>query len=345
MKKILTSIAAAFICLCASAQDLPTGIIFGAGAGMNFGFDGLKYDDRSTSHNGAGWASDFWAGGWIGKHFGIRAGYQGFGISDRYTEFGNRKYTYAHGDIMFRPLKSLVPYLHAGYVEIVNPSLGCGLGIMAPIHLGDVVSIVPDVRATGYSSNAFNNLDGKFAMTISATLGLSIRIGPRQKKAKADITTDTTPAAVAVNNIEVVRDTVVIKETITEVRVDTVYVQTQEKVQEKLHETISAKALFDTDSSVLRDEAVEELDRIAEWLVKHPETSVFIEGHTDNKASAEYNQSLSERRALSVFTYLKEHGVEPGRMTYQGFGLDRPVAPNNTPEGRQLNRRVEIKAE
>ena len=67
-----------------------------------------------------------------------------------------------------------------------------------------------------------------------------------------------------------------------------------------------------------------------------------VEGHTDNVGSPEYNQGLSERRAYSVRDYLVEQGVAPSRVTAIGFGETQPKGSNDTPEGRQINRRVEI---
>lgn len=336
-------LALACIATAAAAQN-GSGVFLGAGAGMNFGFDGYKYDDRPTSHNGAGWAGDFYLGGWLNSWLGARAGYQGFGISDRYTDFGNRKYGYIHGDVLLRVHRNIIPYLHGGYVTVANSSFGGGAGIAFPIHLGEVVSIVPDLKATCYSGRAFDAGQNNLATTVSATVGLAFSFGRRKHKKAAD-TVDPVELMPAVDafpskdSVKVVRDTVVIKEIVREVRVDTVY------VQPKLHETISAKALFDTDSAVLRPEASADLDRIAEWLQAHPETSALVEGHTDSTASAAYNQGLSERRAQAVYNYLCCKGISSERLSYKGFGLTRPVATNGTEEGRQLNRRVEIRAE
>jgi outer membrane protein OmpA-like peptidoglycan-associated protein len=65
-------------------------------------------------------------------------------------------------------------------------------------------------------------------------------------------------------------------------------------------------------------------------------------GHTDNTGRVDYNQTLSEKRAQSVYDYLMNQGVSSDRMTYEGKGIHDPVASNATDEGRALNRRVEI---
>ena len=75
---------------------------------------------------------------------------------------------------------------------------------------------------------------------------------------------------------------------------------------------------------------------------RYPDETVSVEGHTDNVGSPEYNQGLSERRAYSVRDYLASQGVTPSRISAIGYGEARPKSSNDTPEGRQLNRRVEI---
>ena len=70
--------------------------------------------------------------------------------------------------------------------------------------------------------------------------------------------------------------------------------------------------------------------------------SLRVEGHTDNQGTPEYNQRLSDARANSVMAYLVKQGVEAGRVTAEGFGLTKPIATNDTDDGRQKNRRVEF---
>jgi len=77
-------------------------------------------------------------------------------------------------------------------------------------------------------------------------------------------------------------------------------------------------------------------------LNEYNKTLINIYGHTDNVGSNEYNQGLSERRAQSVAQYLISHQVLPDRIAAVGFGETRPIASNDTPEGRQQNRRVEL---
>jgi outer membrane protein OmpA-like peptidoglycan-associated protein len=100
---------------------------------------------------------------------------------------------------------------------------------------------------------------------------------------------------------------------------------------------------FDFDKSTLTANAKTILDNVAEELAAYPAIKVEVGGHTDAKGSDEYNQSLSERRAASVMKYLASKDVASDRMTSAGYGESKPVADNETDEGRELNRRVELR--
>lgn len=96
----------------------------------------------------------------------------------------------------------------------------------------------------------------------------------------------------------------------------------------KANLTVNAKAL---------------LDPVADALLARPDIKVEIDGHTDGKGSVAYNQKLSERRAASVAQYLVGRGIDASRLSSKGFGKSMPIADNKTDEGRELNRRVELK--
>ncbi|HKV23426.1 MAG TPA: OmpA family protein [Candidatus Acidoferrum sp.] len=100
--------------------------------------------------------------------------------------------------------------------------------------------------------------------------------------------------------------------------------------------------LFDTGSYTLKPGAREKLAKISGILLAHPGLNMQIEGHTDSVGSDEFNQQLSERRADSVRDFLAEQGVPVSTIAAKGLGKSQPVASNDTPEGRQRNRRVEI---
>jgi outer membrane protein OmpA-like peptidoglycan-associated protein len=99
---------------------------------------------------------------------------------------------------------------------------------------------------------------------------------------------------------------------------------------------------FATDSSDLSPAFFDVLNSVGKVLDEFDQTVVEVAGHTDSTGSDAYNQSLSERRSASVSTYLQAQGVLSQRLITIGMGESRPVADNATPEGRQLNRRVEI---
>ncbi len=84
------------------------------------------------------------------------------------------------------------------------------------------------------------------------------------------------------------------------------------------------------------------LDEIVKLLKEHPTMIVEIQGHTDNTGSLAFNMKLSQKRAEAVKRYLVEHGIEEDRLIAKGYGPKKPIAPNDTPENRAKNRRVEL---
>jgi outer membrane protein OmpA-like peptidoglycan-associated protein len=100
--------------------------------------------------------------------------------------------------------------------------------------------------------------------------------------------------------------------------------------------------LFDTGSYTLRAGAREKLAKISGILLAYPSLKIEVEGHTDSVGGDEFNQRLSEQRAEMVREYLIDQLVPAGAVTARGFGKTRPVTSNDTPEGRQQNRRVEL---
>lgn len=101
--------------------------------------------------------------------------------------------------------------------------------------------------------------------------------------------------------------------------------------------------LFDYDQDTVKPESKPALDEIAKVLTDKPALRLKIIGHTDNAGSAAYNLDLSSRRAANVSAALVGgYGIDPARLTFEGAGLSRPIAPNDTDEGRARNRRVEL---
>jgi outer membrane protein OmpA-like peptidoglycan-associated protein len=100
---------------------------------------------------------------------------------------------------------------------------------------------------------------------------------------------------------------------------------------------------YDFDKATLRSLSISELDRLVKLLELNPTLRIEISSHTDNVGSAAYNVKLSTNRALSVINYLEKKGIKKERLEYQGYGFTDPIAPNDTDQGRQLNRRTEFK--
>jgi len=105
--------------------------------------------------------------------------------------------------------------------------------------------------------------------------------------------------------------------------------------------TYAAVVLFGFDSAEIKSEAHPMLDEASAILKKNPDINVEVDGHTDNIGPADYNMKLSERRAKAVMEYFVSKGVDAKRLTIKGFGFTKPVASNDTKEGR-AKRRVEL---
>jgi outer membrane protein OmpA-like peptidoglycan-associated protein len=106
--------------------------------------------------------------------------------------------------------------------------------------------------------------------------------------------------------------------------------------------TMPQDILFDVDSATLRPDLQGDIRALGRNLQQYPNTTVAVIGHTDSTGDAGYNQDLSERRARSVAGVLVGTGVSGARVRAIGRGESSPIASNNTPAGRQQNRRVEI---
>lgn len=115
-----------------------------------------------------------------------------------------------------------------------------------------------------------------------------------------------------------------------------------ERVGEGIKITFDSGLLFDVASAELQPAARENLTNLSRILVKYQDTNILVEGHTDADGSEEYNQTLSERRSVSVSAYLVQNNVTNFRMTTIGYGELQPVASNSSASGKQENRRVEV---
>ena len=115
-----------------------------------------------------------------------------------------------------------------------------------------------------------------------------------------------------------------------------------ERVGEGIKITFDSGILFQTSSSKLEAQAKANIDKLAKILNKYPDTNILVCGFTDATGKEDFNMKLSEQRAKSVVDYTTGLGVASSRFTFKGLGPQEPVASNDTPEGRQANRRVEI---
>jgi tetratricopeptide (TPR) repeat protein len=100
---------------------------------------------------------------------------------------------------------------------------------------------------------------------------------------------------------------------------------------------------FETDDYTLKPESKLELDKVVKFLNDNPVLKIEISGHTDNQGTENYNLQLSENRAKSVVEFLIAHGINPKRLIAKGYGFSKPIETNDTPEGRSMNRRTELK--
>lgn len=98
---------------------------------------------------------------------------------------------------------------------------------------------------------------------------------------------------------------------------------------------------FEFDKSTIKKESYPYLDKIAR-LMKNTPIHIIVKGHTDNVGNADYNMKLSKARAEAVYNYLLKAGVDATHLTYEYYGMTRPIATNDTPEGQLMNRRVEF---
>lgn len=100
---------------------------------------------------------------------------------------------------------------------------------------------------------------------------------------------------------------------------------------------------FDTGKSTLRNESFKELNELAEYMTRKKSLVIEIAGHTDNVGSEEANLKLSNDRANTVRQYLIQKGIAANRVSAKGYGASQPVADNDTPQGKQKNRRTEVR--
>lgn len=115
-----------------------------------------------------------------------------------------------------------------------------------------------------------------------------------------------------------------------------------ERVDKSVKVTFDSEVLFPTNSSYLTEQAKDNLTKLAEVVKQQGDVKIQVAGHTDKTGTPEYNKWLSDKRAVSVKTFIAGLGVPEANISTIGMGDTKPVADNRTPEGRAKNRRVEI---
>jgi len=120
-------------------------------------------------------------------------------------------------------------------------------------------------------------------------------------------------------------------------------VQVERTAEDELNVVLKNDVLFDVDSASLRSESRATLRDMSGVFSRYDDTRISVDGHADSTGEDNYNQGLSERRAVSVRDFLIDQGVSSSRVTARGWGESQPKASNSTADGRQLNRRVEIR--
>ena len=330
-------------------EKYPLNWFVGVGGGLNMSTDLRHYSTQSTG-SGSGISLDIYAGKWFTRYFGARLGYHGINTSFNDValpslDHGSHPFFYVHADALFRPTTWLVPYVHAGYLDVTHNnldagvdrkhkhSLGFGPGVMFPIRVGRF-RIIPGVRATMMSGDVGTYEDvpqKQMRIKVSATIGLAYTFGKQKPRVIREVTK--VP-------YEVLRIDTVHVRTHT---VDTVYIQRAlNDVADRINSRTQADVLFDLNSAHLRPDAYPILKEVVDFLKENPDVHATIEGHACILGFDSVNQPLSERRAHAVYSYLNAHGIAHERLSAKGYGSKRPKVSNETEQGRRQNRRIEF---
>jgi outer membrane protein OmpA-like peptidoglycan-associated protein len=203
------------------------------------------------------------------------------------------------------------------------------------INRSEHYSVLGAHKPDRYANAQYTRNNARYTETINtfgAGLKIKIALGKTPKRQPEPAPTVEPRIDTVVREIVKIRIDTVVKEVIREVPQDIKQIMTE-----------LSNTLFRFGKFNLSAESEANLQKVIGWLNNNPKINVEIAGHTDNTGSAEYNQTLSENRAKSVYDYLISQGIAASRLSYKGYGLAQPVADNDSDRGRQQNRRVELK--
>lgn len=120
------------------------------------------------------------------------------------------------------------------------------------------------------------------------------------------------------------------------------YLVSRRKTPEQVLQEVYNNLQFEVGKEVIKPTSFASLNILSQTLKDAPQWTLKLSGHTDNTGSAAFNLNLSKKRAEAVKNYLVAQGIDPKRITTEGLGSTKPIASNDTPQGREANRRVEF---
>ncbi len=251
------------------------------------------------------------------------------------------------------PEGRFVPYLAAGVAYMmydddnldpleIEDTVQANGGIGAKFFVTENIAL----RADGRYFYGFEDSNSEFAVTAGLTFQMG---GAKKSEPCSDSDSDGvcddvdrcpgTPAGTAVDSAGCTKAEPYVKMEKTEGTGQVMERSDEQPV--KAPEMMSVTVWFDFDRTIIKSEYRARLEEFAAFMQQNPGTRAAIEGHTDSRGSERYNMRLSEKRAESVKRYLTEHfGIDPARISIQGFGESRPEASNKTDAGRAQNRRA-----
>ncbi|MDO8939768.1 MAG: OmpA family protein [Methylicorpusculum sp.] len=235
------------------------------------------------------------------------------------------------------PTQSLLDARNSYNTARTNPEITT----LAPLELKDAGDTL--------SKADFASNEGKDDDTVNHLAYLT-----KQRVAIAEETAKRKTAEIAVTNAESKRTQVRLDARTAEADAAHQKIGALKEEQQRLLNELNAKqtergmmitlgdVLFSTAKAQLKSGGMRNVYKLADFMNQYPTYKVSVEGHTDSRGSDEYNQDLSERRASAVENALVSAGISRDRISARGYGKGLPIAGNDSPGGRQMNRRVEI---